>query len=677
MRPHPKFQVVGDTVCMNFGSYGSSVEVAAFSGDAERLLTVHEVGVAKIWDTVSGAEVAQISPSSPLTGKEGLTPFTGGFRVFIESAALNRDGSLALLGLNDGTAGVFRVADGQRLAVLHPPAEEPATRWSVLRAVAFSPDGVLALVGFPGRHVGVWSADGRRCIAFLSANVGSKLVSTPSVRDTLVSSIAASQDGRWVFAGSADGTASIWELAQGRVVFEAVEHAEQTLTVFDVAAGFGWATAGGSVWCVSDGSNPIKAFDTHELWGDVAFRAEAWLTRGLDGTVVLRTWNGETTELAAGDPSTHIGWPHDAPSIGFGTDGSFFFGDVTGKQAVAVVDGRRVAVKREAAPYRPPFALAALSPRRDFIALAGWGNEVALHSLADGSLLRSFASPGGVGALAFAPDGRFIAIGEIGHGGGHYERHVFIYEVGTGDRIRELALHDWQVSGVAFSSDGRWLATKGRHVVLTDLNAGFLRSRHTLQIAASHVGGMQFTSRGELVIVDEGKVHVASDGRLRCSFEAPIQFGSRWCVSGDGSVLTVGIPHGVMRFDLGSGKALGVWKAAIPSPEVIPSGALVSQAHFRLGVDLWRTEHGCFLHQGDGPRGWVEPLSLSESGELAIPVEGGAAVVRILPEPAILAVVPFEGRMRASRVTDEEIVLANDDGRIFRSQKPGLPSASA
>jgi WD40 repeat protein len=672
MRPHPKFQVVGDSVYLNFGSYGASVEVAALSRDARRLLTVHEVGVAKIWDTVSAAEVAQIRPSSPLTGKEGLTPSTGGFRVFIESAALNRDGSLALLGLNDGTAGVFRVADGQRLAVLHPPAEEPATRWSVLRAVTFSPDDALALVGFHGRRVGVWSADGRHCIAFLSANVGSKLVSVPSVRDTLVSSVAASQDGRWVFAGSADGTASIWELAQGRVVFEAVEHAEQTLTVFDEAAGFGWATAGGSVWCVRGGSNPTKAFETRELWGDISFRGEAWLTRGLDGRVVLRTWNGETTELAAGDPSTHIGWPDHAPSVGFGTDGSLLFGDSAGKEAVAVVDGRRVAVNREGqtAPYRPPFTLAALSPRRDSIALAGWGNEVALHTLADGSLLRSFASPGGVGAFAFAPDGGFIAIGEIGHGGGHYQRHVFIYEVDTGDRIRELTLHDWQVSGVAFSSDGRWLATKGRNVVLTDLNAGWSRSRHPLRIPVSHVGGMQFTSCEELVIIDECKVHVANDGRIRCSFEAPIRFGSRWCVSRDGSVLTVGIPHGVMRFDLRSGKALGVWKAAIPSPEVIPSDALVSQTRFRLGVNLWRTEHGCFLHQGDGPRGSMEPLCLSEQGEVAIPVEGGAAVVSVLPEQAILGVVPFEGTMRASRVTGEEVVLVNDDGRVFRSRTP-------
>jgi WD40 repeat protein len=672
MRPHPKFQVVGDTVYLNFGSYGSSVEVAAFSRDGRRLLTVHYVGVAKIWDTTSGAQVGEIRPDSPLTGKEGLTSFTGGFLVFIESAALNGDGSLALLGLNDGTAGVFRVADGERLAVLHPPDEAPATRWSVIRSVAYSPDDRLALVGFPGRRVGIWSADGGRFVALLTANVGGKLVSVPSVRDTLVSSVSASQDGRWVFAGCADNTASIWELAQGRVVFEAVEHAEQTLAVFDELAGFGWATAGGSVWSTRGGSNPIKAFETHELWGDVSFHGDSWLTRGLDGRVVLRTWNGEASELAVGDPSKYVGWPDDAPSVGFAPGGSFFFGDGPGQQAVAVVDGSRVAIDRkdQTTAYRPPFTLAAFSPRRDTIALAGWGNEVRLHSLADGSLLRSFASPGGVGAFAFTSDGKSVAIGEIGRGGGHYPRAVFIYEVDTGKRIQELALHDWQVSDIAFSPDGRWLATKGREVVLTDLTAGWWRSSHQLRVPASHVGGMQFTPRGELTIVDEGTVHVARDGRIRRSFEAPIRFGSRWCISRDGTVLTVGIPHGVIRFDLDSGTALGVWKAAIASPELVPSATLMKEARFRVGANLWRTEYGCFLHQGDGPRGWVEPLSLSERGELVIPVEGGAAVVSVLPEPSILGVVPFEGRMRASRVTDEEILLANDDGHVFRTRKP-------
>jgi hypothetical protein len=76
---------------------------------------------------------------------------------------------------------------------------------------------------------------------------------------------------------------------------------------------------------------------------------------------------------------------------------------------------------------------------------------------------------------------------------------------------------------------------------------------------------MQFTPRGELAIVDQGKVHVANDGRIRRSFEAPIRFGSPWCISRDGTVLRVGIPHGVTRFDLDSGTASCATTAHCPA----------------------------------------------------------------------------------------------------------------
>src|SRR5262249_7850058 len=148
----------------------------------------------------------------------------GDFRVFIEAAALNRDGSIVLLGLNDGTAGTFRVRDGARLATLHPPGEQPATQWSVIRAVAYSPDGAHALVGFSWRAVGVWSEQGDRLVRFLTARSPARLVRRPFLRDTLVSSVAMSGDGRRVFAGAADMTATIWDAQSGEIVFEAMDH---------------------------------------------------------------------------------------------------------------------------------------------------------------------------------------------------------------------------------------------------------------------------------------------------------------------------------------------------------------------------------------------------------------------------------------------------------------------
>ena len=40
----------------------------------------------------------------------------------------------------------------------------------------------------------------------------------------------------------------------------------------------------------------------------------------------------------------------------------------------------------------------------------------------------------------------------------------------------------------------------------------------------------------------------------------------------------------------------------MPSPELFPPAALGDQKAFRLRANLWRTEYGSFLHQGDGNR---------------------------------------------------------------------------
>ncbi|HMO21954.1 MAG TPA: hypothetical protein PKC98_13440, partial [Candidatus Melainabacteria bacterium] len=88
---HPKMRVdeKGD-LWLNFGEYGQEIEVASFSKDGSRLLTVEEVDVAKIWDTTTKEQVGEIRPTSPLSGKvESPLPVlpTQDFKVFIESAA--------------------------------------------------------------------------------------------------------------------------------------------------------------------------------------------------------------------------------------------------------------------------------------------------------------------------------------------------------------------------------------------------------------------------------------------------------------------------------------------------------------------------------------------------------------------------------------------------------------
>src|SRR5207302_1207646 len=59
---------------------------------------------------------------------------------------------------------------------------------------------------------------------------------------------------------------------------------------------------------------------------------------------------------------------------------------------------------------------------------------------------------GPVSAVAFSPDGRHLATGAA-------DRSARVWDVDSGDELRELAGHGAAVSAVAFSPDGRRLAT--------------------------------------------------------------------------------------------------------------------------------------------------------------------------------------------------------------------------
>jgi WD40 repeat protein len=222
---HATFQRGPDSdLRLKFSQLDRRSRLTAVSGDGSRLLTVAGVDMAHVWDLATGEKVSEFRPTSSLDGRVGIVSATEEFRTFIESSDLNVDGTRALLGLNDRTAVVFDVASGREVARLRSHGTEVAEAWGFVRAVAFSPDGMLALVGFYRRQVGVWSGDGSRLGALLQAAEPDRLVGSGYRHGPVVSRVAVSHDNAYVFAGCMDMTAFVWQLATKTVVFEAMEH---------------------------------------------------------------------------------------------------------------------------------------------------------------------------------------------------------------------------------------------------------------------------------------------------------------------------------------------------------------------------------------------------------------------------------------------------------------------
>jgi WD40 repeat protein len=149
--------------------------------------------------------------------------------------------------------------------------------------------------------------------------------------------------------------------------------------------------------------------------------------------------------------------------------------------------------------HRGPIRAAAISPDGNFAATASAGSrngEVRLWTLATGTP-RVLPHTGGVSALAFDPKGRFLATGNgeavyiwpttVGNSprklepqgdtgnvtgiafapGGAVlaassdDSYIRVWNVGTGQLRNTLVRHGGTVYSVAFSPDGRWLATGG------------------------------------------------------------------------------------------------------------------------------------------------------------------------------------------------------------------------
>ena len=656
---HPKIRTnAKGELLLNFGNYGEEVEVAAVSRDGSRILTVREVDVAHIWNVETGDLLTEIRVVSPLSGTKDTAPIGDEFRTFIESAALNLDGTYALLGLNDGTAVIYAVDESRAVSVLYSPKQPPGTGWGVIRAVDYSTED-LAVVGFPGRCVGVWSTDGAKRIAFLGPP-SEKLVRPCFVRDTLVSSVDMSADGRYVFAGAVDMTARIIDVESGDVVFEAMEHAEDILALLDGPTDVGWATTGGSVWLRSQAGRAEKRLDTGEHWAEVVFDRQGndLLARSVDGQVTRWGLNGERKLLSESTAKGPGLWADNAQTLHL--DGPLFHFPENGRR-LAFGDGRR----QETIERKAQIVRVKLSPKADTIAVDGWSNDVELWDFRTGEFMRSLPCDGGSGCFAFSADGSLAAVGEIGHGGGLYPRHVYVYETATGRCRHKLSEHDWQIEAVEFSADGRFLASLGDELVVWDIenvNRPILRTR-----LDRTTGGFAFVG-GELLAVERGWARVFSGATERLAFEAPIEFRTLWTVSREGQRLYVAGNQSVSCFRLDTGDLDEQIAADIPRPARLPPRSLAMKHEIRGGAMLWRTEYGEFLHQSDGPRGWVERIKLSQR-HVAVPCSSGAAILHVTDDGAeLLGIVPFEGTLRAGHIVDGVSLLINEQGQLFRTR---------
>ncbi len=443
-----------------------------------------------------GAADVAVSPDGLIAaaGGEGVWLFDGDEtppRTLGEgpltAAAFAPDGATVATGSPDGTVTIWDVASGEAIQTLAYGGDNP----DEVFALAFSPDGTRLIAGGYAGVIDVfdiatgetlysidpaigditdltWIDDDRFAAAagagglfgwlrVFDAETGETL--TDLALDYQVETLALAPGGEQIAFGTRDGALGLW-------TFDAEEETVELLvepTPIDDAllASFpeGWGFIIRDVAYAPDGSlAAARADGTVTLWDAQGDLIRTLNTLAADARAVA--WRAGGAELVTVTDATVLRWvlAELAPETGGGGPVTVQSISLEELASEVVGSGSILAIRYVAADARVVAGDAA-------------GQAALLDVGADGSLAPAGTVPGPVdeiGAIAVGPDGRLMA---SAFGGGP---DVILWDAASGDEVSTLLGHTAPVRALAFSLDGRLLASGGDDgmVVVWDVTTG-------------------------------------------------------------------------------------------------------------------------------------------------------------------------------------------------------------
>ncbi|MCP3956319.1 MAG: hypothetical protein GY719_00550 [bacterium] len=402
-------------LAINLVGHGKEVLAVTFSTDGSRVTTASRDGTARVWDTVTGAELDILELAES-----------------IQAAAFSAEGTRLATASRSAPPQIWDAGTGAEHATLQGHTGEVV-------AMAFGPDG-SRLATASGGSARIWEAATGAELASLQGHTGE------------IFAVTFSPDGSRLATGSDDGSARIWDVATGSELARFEGHSGAILAVAFSRDGMRLATASwdrtARIWDVTTRMR-IALLTGHSFAvRAVAFsRDDSRLATG-SGDATARTWDAATgaeIEILSG---------HSAPVLAtaFSPDGAHLVtasGDMTARiwggapgVELAILKGHEGSVRA-----------AAFSPDDSRVVTASWDETARIWDpVSESASLTLEGHDGSVQAASFSPDGSRVVTAS-------WDTTARIWDSASGQQLLTLSGHAAPVVAAAFSHDGSLVVT--------------------------------------------------------------------------------------------------------------------------------------------------------------------------------------------------------------------------
>ncbi len=581
--------------------HGYCLRSLAFTPDGKTLFSAGWDGVIRAWDPEgkqvrevrapeNGVDAIAVSSDGKLLAGAGMTGDVplwdaptgreirrlGGHRRQVHGVAF-APGSDRLVSGHEAAARVWD-STGKVLHTL--PVEGGVS------AVAFSPDGRLVAAGSARGTAFVWEAGTGKPVHQLHGE------------GNYVHALAFSPDGRALVSAVTNGPVAAWDVGTGKPLPGLPGKRRHVRALAFSADGKLLATGGGP-----DHDGDVLLWDwpaRKERWNVTAHPSVLnMLAFSPDGRVLasgsaeslIRLWDTATGKPLGPTTSGHQGrvtsvaWSSDGGAILTGSwDRTIRVWDAaSGKERATLAVGTPEEAR---AQYRAEVKSFTQAPDGKLLAVVRVDGSVGLFELPSGKMVRSL--PGN--SVAFSPDGRLIAAGVSD------ASSIGLYDRATGRLVRELRGHQSRIDLLAFSPDGKTVIA---HVGIPrpPLPGGFAR----LGSDPSEVRAWDVATGKQLDTLPDGaRIHSltsSSDGRTLVT------------IGGEGkTIVLLEAATGDRRAELSCPTRLD------PVAKLAPDGRTAVSAGVDGAIRLWELPSGKEIGRLEGHRSRVVDLGFSPDG---------------------------------------------------------------